>query len=183
MAGCWRDRKAWNGDWNPKIGQKRESKWDRRRSTSAPPTSKVFKCNTRALHGQFDFHSIKNMGKFRDLRSRFLVSLSAVKSIFATHGRVPSAAARRTGDGEDSDGEAMELHWNEARRIYSEPIGVLRHSSSNDSLVSSLASHDLQEAMMCSSIVSRNPRSPTKVSAVLHSSMGTCSIVHSLLSL
>lgn len=80
------------------------------------------------------------MGKFRDLRSRFLVSLSAVKGIFASHARIQSSA-RRTGDG-----EAMELHWNEARRIYSEPLSVLRHSTSNDSLVSSLASHDLQES-------------------------------------
>ena len=89
-----------------------------------------------------------NMGKLRDLRSRFLVSLSAVKSIFISHGRVPGlpSAARRGGKCEDPDGDTMELHWNEARRIYSEPASVLHHSASNDSLASSLVAHDLQES-------------------------------------
>lgn len=91
------------------------------------------------------------MGKLQKLRSRLFefVSSSVVKNMFAARLDPSKEKERKLGSDniinarardEEITASTTDLHWNEARRIYSEPAALLHRSTSDASLVSSLAS-------------------------------------------
>ncbi len=92
------------------------------------------------------------MGKLRKLRRRLLTSIGAVRrSVF----RRPSQTTL------PAPSNAMQLHWNEARRIYSEPMPALETLSDGeaDSVPSSITTAVTDcRSLSCGAVPSRRKR-------------------------